>query len=73
MPRIVLDIELAKKTVNIESGVFGDGKKQGYSFCPPKNIKPQSKPFGAQETCTEMWGTVEDWIAVSLQRFFLEQ
>ena len=40
MPCIVLDIELADKSVFKELGDFFDGNVQGYSFDPPKKYKP---------------------------------
>ena len=69
---IVLVIELAGKNVLKELGVFIDGIVQGYSFRPPKKYKPSNKLFGAHETCTEMCGTLDGWITVSLQTIFLE-
>ena len=72
MPCIVLDVELADKNLNNELGVFIDGKLQGYPFRPPKNTNPQNKRFGAQETCKELFGTVDVWVTVSFQSLFLE-
>ena len=37
-----------------------------------KSTNPQNKRFGAQETCTELCGTVDVWITVSFQTVFLE-
>ena len=42
---IVLDKELADENFIGESGVFIDGKFQGYSFCPPKKYKPTNQAF----------------------------
>ena len=41
-------------------------------FVLQKSTNTQNKHFRAQETCTELSGTVEVWIAVSFQSFFLE-
>ena len=40
MSLIVLDIELTEKDVIKELGLFIDGSVQGFSFCPPKALKP---------------------------------
>ena len=40
MSCIVLDIQLTKKNVNKELGLFVHGSVQGFSFCPPKTFKP---------------------------------
>ena len=72
MSCIVLDIELADTIVIKALGVFIDGKVRGYSFCLPESTIPQNKRFGAQETCREFCGTMDVWITVSLQTFFLE-
>ena len=40
MSLIVLDIELTEKNVTEELGLFSDGCVQGFSFCPPKTLKP---------------------------------
>ena len=40
MSCIVLDIELTDKNINKELGLFIDGSLQGFSFCPPKTLKP---------------------------------
>ena len=69
---IVLDIELIDENAIRELGVFIDGKVQGNSFCPPKKYKPKNKPIRAQETCTDLCGTMGVWIRVSFQTFFLE-
>ena len=39
MSCIVLDIELTDKNAIKELGLFIDGSKQGFSFCPPKTFK----------------------------------
>ena len=72
MSRIVLDIERADKNGFKELGVLNDGKDQQCSFCPLKCSNPHNKRFGAQETCTELCGTVDAWITVIFQTFFLE-
>ena len=41
-------------------------------FFLQESTNPQNKRFGAQETCMELCGTVDVWITVSLQNFFLE-
>ena len=43
MSCIVLDIELTDKNVIRELGVFIDGSVQGFSFCPPKALKPNKQ------------------------------
>ena len=43
MSCIVLDIELADKNVFKKLGVFIDSSLQGFSFCPPKSIKPNKE------------------------------
>ena len=68
----VLDIELTDNNPIKKLGVFNNGKVQGYSFRPAKKFKPPNKPFGAQETCTEMCGTVDVLIRVSFPTFFPE-
>ena len=40
---IVLDIELTKKNIIKELGVFIDGSLQAFSFCPPKTFKPNKE------------------------------
>ena len=69
---IVLDIELTDKNVIKDLGVFSDGEVQNYSFRPPKCTNPQNNRFGAQETCTELCGTMDVWVTVMFQSFFLE-
>ena len=54
MSCILLEYELANKNVIKKCGVLIDDKDQEYSFRPPKSTNPQSKRFGAQETCSEM-------------------
>ena len=41
-------------------------------FVLQKSTNQQNKRFGEQETCTELCGTVEFWITVSVQALFLE-
>ena len=72
MSCVVIDMELTDINVIKELGVFIDGKVQAYYFCPPKKYKPTKKRFGAQETCTGLCLTIDVWITVSFQRFFLE-
>ena len=43
MSLIVLDVELTDKNVIKELGLFIDGTVQGFSFCPPKNFKPNKQ------------------------------
>ena len=43
MPLIVLDIELTEKNIIKELGLFIDGSIQGFSFCPPKTVKPNKQ------------------------------
>ena len=43
MPLIVLDIELTEININKELGLFIDGSLQGFSFCPPKTLKPNKQ------------------------------
>ena len=40
-------------------------------FIRQKCTNPKSKRFGAQEACTELYGTVDVWITVGLQTFLL--
>ena len=37
-----------------------------------KRTNPENKRFVALETCPELCGTVDVWITVSFQTFFLE-
>ena len=39
---------------NKESGIFIDGKVQGYSFCPPKKYKPTKQTFWCTRTLQGM-------------------
>ena len=41
-------------------------------FVLQKSTNPQNKRFGAQKICTELCGTVDVWITMSFQTFFLE-
>ena len=41
-------------------------------FVLQKTSNPQNKRSGVQETCTEMYGAVDNWITVSSHSFFLE-
>ena len=43
MSLIVLDIELTEKNVFKELRPFIDGSVQGFSFCPPKTLKPNNQ------------------------------
>ena len=43
MSCIVIDIELTDKNVIKELGLFIDGSVQGFSFCPPKTLKPNKQ------------------------------
>ena len=43
MSLIVLDIELTKKNIIKELGLYIDGSVQGFSFCPPKAFKPNKQ------------------------------
>ena len=73
MSCIVLDIELADKNVFKALGAFMDGNVQWYSVRPTKKrTNPENKRFVAQENCPELCGTVDVWITVSFQTFFLE-
>ena len=72
MSCIVPDIEQADKNIIRELGVFTNGKGQKYSHRPPISTNPQNKRFGAQETCTELCGTVDVCITVGFQTFLLE-
>ena len=75
MSCFVLDIELADKNVIRELGVFIDGKVQSTGILissSEESTNPQNKPFGAQETCTELCGRMDVWITVSFQTLFLE-
>ena len=40
---LVLDIELTEKKIIKELGLFIDGSVQGFSFCPPKTLKPNKQ------------------------------
>ena len=64
MSCILLDIELAGENVIKESGVFIDGRFQGYSLFPPKNYKPQNKLLGHMKfasNCVEQWTFGLQW------------
>ena len=39
MALIVLDIELTERDIIEELGLYNDGSRQGFSFCPPKTCK----------------------------------
>ena len=41
-------------------------------FVLQKSTNPQNKRFGAEETCTELCGTVDVWITMRFQTFVLE-
>ena len=69
---VVLVIELAEKNINKQFGILNNGKVQGCYFDLQKSKNLQSKHFGVQKTCMELFGTVEVWITVSCQTFFLE-
>ena len=43
MSLIVLVIELTEKNIIKEVGLFIDGSRQGFSFCPPKTFKPNKQ------------------------------
>ena len=43
MSLVVLDIECNKNITVKELGVYQDGQTVGYSFLPPKKIKPTSQ------------------------------
>ena len=43
MSLIVLDIEVTKKNMNKELGLYIDGSLQVFSFCPPKTFKPNKQ------------------------------
>ena len=43
MSLIVLDIELTDKDIVKELGLYFDGSLQGFSFCPPKILKPNKQ------------------------------
>ena len=43
MSCIVLDIELTKKNIIKELGLFLAGSVRGFSFCPPKTFKPNKQ------------------------------
>ena len=36
-------MELTEKNINKELGLFIDGSLQGFSFCPPKTVKPNKQ------------------------------
>ena len=40
---IVIKRELTEKNTIRELGLFNDGSKQGFSFCPPKTFKPNKQ------------------------------
>ena len=43
MSLIVLDIERTDKNLIKELGLYIDGSLQGFSFCPPKTLKPNKQ------------------------------
>ena len=43
MSLIVLDIELTEKNIFKELGIFIDGSRQEFSFCPQKSFKPNKQ------------------------------
>ena len=43
MSCIVLVIELTEKNIVKELGLYIDGSVQGFSFCPPKSLKPNKQ------------------------------
>ena len=43
MSCIVLDIELTQKNIIKDLGLYFDGSLQGFSFCPPKSLKPNKQ------------------------------
>ena len=59
MSCIVPDIELADKNIINGMGVFLMAKLRDTHFVLQKSTKPKNKPFGAQEACAELCGTVD--------------
>ena len=39
----VLDLELTERNIIKEVGLYIDGSVQGFSFCPPKSVKPKKQ------------------------------
>ena len=72
MSCLVLDIELADENVLRNWEFLLMVKFRDTHSVLQKSTNPQNKRFGAQETCMEFCGTVDVWITVSLQTFFLE-
>ena len=70
--RIVLDTEGADKNFFRELAVFIDGKAHGFSFRHPRKYKPTKQAFWCAIICTELCRSVDVWIRVSFQTFFLE-
>ena len=48
MSLVVLDIECIENNLVKQLGVYKDGQTVGYSFLPPKKIKPASQYFVVQ-------------------------
>ena len=67
---IVIDIELADKSFFREFLIMANFEI--FHAVLHKSENPQNKPFGAQETCTELCETANAWITVRLPTFFLE-
>ena len=72
MSCIVFYFELADIHVVKELGAFLMAKFRPIGFVFRKKPNPQNKPFGVQETCTELCETVVVWITVSFSTFFPE-
>ena len=73
MSCIVLDIQQSDKNSLLRNCEFLlMAKFRVTHFVLQKSTNPQNKRFGAQENCTELCGTVDVWITVSFQTFFLE-
>ena len=72
MSCIVLDIELAKKRYQGNWSFYWWECSGTLISSSKKSTNPHSKRFAVQETCTELCETVEVWVTVSLQTFFLQ-
>ena len=69
---VVLDIEFADRNIIKELGVFFIKKFSVTRLNLQKSTNQQRKHFGEQKICMELFGTVNFWITVSFQTFFLE-
>ena len=72
MPCIVVNNEFAHKTLVKELGFLFIGMPRDTHSVFQKRTNTQNKRYGAEETYTELCRTVDVWITLSFQTFFLE-